>query len=125
MAQATARPNHRCISSEDVQGTEVYGAGDKHVGKIDHLIIDKVSGRVAYAVMSFGGFLGLGHSHYPVPWSSLNYDPSLGGFRTDITEQQLKDAPEFSDNSWQDRDWETRTHQHYGTPAYWETRTSI
>src|SRR5262245_1327985 len=96
----------------------------QNIGEIDHLIIDKVSGRVAYAVMSFGGFMGLGHSHYPVPWSSLSYDPSLGGFRTGITEQQLKDAPEFSDDSWQDRDWETRTHKHYGTPAYWESRTT-
>ena len=62
----------------------------------------------AYAVMSFGGFVGLGHSHYPIPWAALTYDTSLGGFRTNITEQQLKDAPEFSDNSWQDREPATR-----------------
>jgi PRC-barrel domain len=97
----------------------------KHIGEIDHLIIDKVSGRVAYAVMSFGGFLGLGHSHYPIPWGALTYDKSLGGFRTNVTEQQLRDAPEFSDDSWQDRDWETRTHRHYGAPEYWETRTPM
>ena len=85
MARATAHPDHQCISSEDIQGTEVYGAGGKNIGEIDHLIIDKVSGRVAYAVMSFGGFVGLGHSHYPIPWGALTYDTSLGGFRTDIT----------------------------------------
>jgi hypothetical protein len=45
---------------------------------------------------------------------------ALGGFRTNITEQQLRDAPEFSDDSWQDRDWEARTHRYYGTPTYWE-----
>ena len=56
MAKATAHPDRRLISSEDVQGTEVYGAGDEAVGEIDHLLIEKVSGRVAYAVMSFGGF---------------------------------------------------------------------
>jgi sporulation protein YlmC with PRC-barrel domain len=122
MARATAHPDHQCISSEDIQGTEVYGAGGKNIGEIDHLIIDKVSGRVAYAVMSFGGFVGLGHSHYPIPWGALTYDTSLGGFRTNITEQQLRDAPEFSDDSWQDRDWEARTHQYYGTPTYWESR---
>ncbi len=72
-------------------------------------MIDKMSGKVAYAVISFGGFLGLGHSHYPVPWGKLAYDTSLGGFRTDITEQQLKDAPEFSDDSWGDRDWDLRS----------------
>ena len=81
--------------------------------------IEKVSGRVAYAVMSFGGFLGLAHSHYPIPWSALKYDTALGGYRTGITEGQLKDAPAFSDDSWTDRDWETRTHQHYRTPTYW------
>jgi hypothetical protein len=51
---------------------------------------------------------------YPIPWSALTYDKSRGGFRTNVTEQQLKDAPEFSDDAWQDRDWETRTHRHYG-----------
>jgi sporulation protein YlmC with PRC-barrel domain len=110
MARATAHPDHQCISSEDIQGTEVYGAGGKNIGEIDHLIIDKVSGRVAYAVMSFGGFVGLGHSHYPIPWGALTYDTSLGGFR---------------DDSWQDRDWETRTHQYYGTPEYWESRGGL
>jgi hypothetical protein len=119
MPKATAHPDHRLISSEDVQGTDVYGVGDEVVGEIDHLLIEKVSGRVAYAVMSFGGFLGLAHSHYPIPWSALKYDTGVGGYRTGITEEQLKDAPEFSDDSWTDRDWETRTHQHYGAPTYW------
>jgi hypothetical protein len=113
MAKATAHPDRLLISSEDVEGTEVYGMGDKVIGEIDHLLIEKVSGRVAYAVMSFGGFLGLAHSHYPIPWSALTYDTSLGGFRTNITEEQLRDAPEFSDDSWTDRDWEKRT------PALW------
>ena len=88
MAKATAHPDRRLISSEDVHGTEVYGAGDEAVGEIDHLLIEKISGRVVYAVMSFGGFLGLAHSHYPIPWSALRYDTSLGGYRTGITEAQ-------------------------------------
>ncbi|MEZ5730673.1 MAG: PRC-barrel domain-containing protein [Hyphomicrobiaceae bacterium] len=116
---ATAHPDHQLISSEDVQGTDVYGAGDASIGEIDHLIIEKLSGRVAYAVISFGGFMGLGHSHYPVPWGALKYDTRLGGYRTGITEQQLRDAPDFSDNSWRDRSWETRTHEHYNVPGYW------
>ena len=84
MAKATAHPDRRLISSEDVEGTEVYGLGDEVVGEIDHLLIEKVSGRVAYAVMSFGGFLRLAHSHYPIPWSSLKYDTALGGYRTGL-----------------------------------------
>jgi hypothetical protein len=67
------------------------------VGEIDHLLIEKVSGRVVYAVMSFGGFLGLAHSHCPIPWSALRHDTSLGGYRTGITEAQLRDAPDFRD----------------------------
>jgi PRC-barrel domain len=119
MAKATAHPDRRLISSEDVQGTLVYGVGDEEIGEIDHLLIEKVSGRVAYAVISFGGFLGLAHSHYPIPWSALSYDTNLGGFRTRIREEQLTHAPAFSDDSWTDRDWETRTHRHYGATPYW------
>jgi sporulation protein YlmC with PRC-barrel domain len=120
MAKATVHPNHQLISSEDVEGTNVYGIDGKKIGEVDHLLIDKVSGRVAYAVISFGGFLGLGHSHHPVPWSALKYDTTLSGYVTGITEQQLKDAPAFSDDAWGDRNLEAAVHKHYGAPYYWE-----
>jgi sporulation protein YlmC with PRC-barrel domain len=116
---ATVHPDRRLISSNDVQGTDVYDLAGKKIGSIDHLMLEKESGRVTYAVMSFGGFLGLGHSHYPVPWSALKYDTNQGGYVTGVTEQQLKDAPQFSDDSWMDRDWEARTYKHYGQPPYW------
>src|SRR4029079_13268948 len=89
MAKATAHPDRRLISSEDVQGTEVYGAGDQALGEIDHLLIEKVSGRVPYAVMSFGGFLGLGHSHYPIPWAALKYDTNLGGATSNSQQRKI------------------------------------
>lgn len=117
---ATAHPYNQLISSEDVQGTAVYGVGDSKVGDIDHLMIEKISGRVTYAVMGFGGFLGLGNSHYSIPWAALKYDTALGGYRTGITEDQLKSAPQFADDSWGNREWETRTHQHYGVRPYWD-----
>jgi hypothetical protein len=69
--------------------------------------------------MSFGGFLGLGQSHYPVPWSALKYDPRLEGYVTGITESQVQKAPDYREGSFADRSWETRTHQHYGVPYYW------
>jgi hypothetical protein len=119
MASATAHPNHQLISSEDVEGTNVYDMKGSKIGDIDHLMIDKVSGRVTYAVMSFGGFLGLGHSHYPIPWGTLKYDTKLDGFRTTITEQQLRDAPAFSDDSSADRNWEKQTYDHYKVQPYW------
>src|SRR2546423_13479175 len=59
-------------------------------------MIEKISGRVAYAVMSFGGFLGMGTEEHAIPWNKLTYDTNLGGYRTDITEQQLRGAPAFS-----------------------------
>ena len=122
MAQTTTHPNRNLISSEDVEGTKVYSPDGSHIGDIDHLMIEKVSGRVTYAVMNFGGFLGMGESHHPVPWGTLSYDTSLGGYRTNITEAQLRDAPTYSDDSWSDRNWETNVHRHYNVPNYWEQR---
>ena len=115
----TIHPNHALISSNDVEGIKVFDLADNAIGTIDHLMIDKLSGRVLYAVLSFGGFMGLAHSHYPVPWAKLRYDKSIEAFRTDINAERLKDAPEFSDDSWDNRDWESRVHDHYDVPAYW------
>jgi hypothetical protein len=102
-----------------VEGTNVLDLSGKKIGSIDHLMIDKFTGKVSYAVMSFGGFLGLGHSHYPIPWAALKYDTNLNGYVTGITEQMLKDAPEFSDDSWSNRKWEAATYKHYNVPPYW------
>jgi hypothetical protein len=91
------------IGSDKVEGTAVYGADGAKIGSIDRVMIDKVSGKVSYAVLSFGGFLGIGDDHYPLPWQSLSYDTGLGGYRTNVTEQQLKGAPKYgNDNAW---DW--------------------
>ena len=84
-----------------MEGTAVYGADDQKIGSIERVMIDKVSGRVSYAVLSFGGFLGIGDDHYPLPWQSLKYDTRVGGYRTGITESQLQGAPRYgNDNAW-------------------------
>lgn len=89
------------IGSDKVEGTAVYGADSEKIGSIERVMIDKVSGKVSYAVLSFGGFLGMGHDHYPLPWASLKYDTNLGGYITGITASQLENAPKYSDaNSW-------------------------
>src|SRR4249920_1190185 len=89
------------IGSDKVEGTAVFGIGDRKIGSIERVMIDKMSGKVSYAVLSFGGFLGFGDDHYPLPWQSLKYDTRLGGYRTGITEQQLTGAPKYADdNSW-------------------------
>ena len=95
-----ARETGNLIGSDKVEGTAVYGADRTKIGSIERLMIDKVSGKVSYAVLGFGGFLGIGDDHYPLPWQSLKYDTDLGGYVTGITEAQLQDAPRYSNNAW-------------------------
>jgi len=87
------------IGSDKVEGTAVYGADSQRIGSIERVMIDKVSGQVAYAVLGFGGFLGIGDDHYPLPWQSLKYDTNLGGYITGITENRLTGAPKYSNDS--------------------------
>ncbi len=104
-----AREQGNLIGSDKVEGTAVYGANNEKIGSIERVMIDKISGKVSYAVLSFGGFLGIGDDHYPLPWQSLKYDTGLGGYLTGITLKQLEGAPKYgNDNSW---DWanESRT----------------
>ena len=97
------RETSSLIGSDKVEGTAVYGAGDTKIGSIERVMIDKVSGKVAYAVLSFGGFLGIGDDHYPLPWQSLTFDTGLGGYRTNVTKTQLEGAPKYgNEDSW---DW--------------------
>jgi sporulation protein YlmC with PRC-barrel domain len=88
------------ISSDKVDGTAVYGSDGEKIGSIEHLMIDKISGKVAYAVLTFGGFMGFGEDFYPIPWSTLEYDTNLGGYRLDVTKEQLKTAPEIYGEYW-------------------------
>jgi len=91
------------IGSDKVEGTNVYRSNGEKVGSIERVMIDKRSGKVAYAVMSFGGFLGIGEDYYPLPWSLLTYNERLGGYEVNISEQQLKGAPKYGTHeSW---DW--------------------
>ena len=85
--------NSNLTESDKESGKAVYGADNKKIGSIEKVMIDKTSGEIAYAVLSFGGFLGIGSDHYPVPWKVLRYDSELGGYRSDISENRLKGAP--------------------------------
>ena len=88
---AEVRETHDLIGSDKVDGTNVYGTDRQKIGYIERVMIGKTSGKVSYAVLSFGGFLGMGDDHYPLPWSSLNYNTELEGYQVNITEQQLKE----------------------------------
>jgi PRC-barrel domain protein len=94
------------IGSDKVDGTAVYGADRNKIGSVQRVMIDKISGKVAYAVISFGGFMGMGEDYYPIPWSTLKYDTQLGGYRVNLTEDQLKNAPKFTRST--DWDWSNR-----------------
>ena len=96
-----ARETVSLIGSDKVEGTAVYGPDGQKIGTIERVMIDKISGKVSYAVLSFGGFLGIGDDHYPLPWQTLKYDTNLGGYLTGITEDRLQGAPKYgNDNSW-------------------------
>ena len=85
-------------------------------------MIDKISGKVVYAVLSFGGFLGMGENYYPVPWATLKYDTNLGGYRVNLTKDQLENAPKYSESqgwNWS-RENDRRVYEYYRVQPYWE-----
>jgi sporulation protein YlmC with PRC-barrel domain len=92
---ATDETDH-LISSDKVEGTPVYNPKGERLGKVHHLMIDKYTGQVAYAVMSFDGFLGIGEKYNPLPWKMLTYDTRLGGYVVDLDRSKLEKAPSYT-----------------------------
>jgi sporulation protein YlmC with PRC-barrel domain len=121
-ANTASRETERLIASDKVEGTAVRRSNGDTIGTIQRVMIDKRSGHVAYAIMSFGGFLGMGQSYYPLPWSVLRYNEELDGYEVNLTEEQLRGGPTASDMSgfdFSDRNFGTRVHNHYGARPYW------
>ena len=107
----------RLISSNKVEGTAVYNRQGERLGSVYNFMVDKRSGQVEYAVLSFGGFLGIGEDYYPLPWKALTYDTALGGYVVDLDKDRLRAAPNYaaSDNpDWRDPDYERRIDDYYG-----------
>ena len=118
----TLDENAGVISASKVTGTNVYNTEGDLLGEIHDVMLDKRSGRIAYAIMSFGGFLGIGEQYHPLPWATLKYDTRQGGYVVGLTREQLQGAPAFgiSDSpAWGDRAYETRIHDYYKTAPYW------
>jgi hypothetical protein len=107
----------RLIASSKVEGTAVFDRAGEQVGTVYNFMVDKVSGQVAYVVMSFGGFLGLGESYHPLPWRALTYDVRLGGYVVDIDKTKLADAPRqgASDDPFVDDEYGRRVDAYYKT----------
>ncbi|MGJ0535564.1 PRC-barrel domain-containing protein [Methylocystis sp.] len=120
MATAASNPKINLISSQHIDGAAVYDKSGKEIGKIDHFMIDMESGRVLYAVVEFCGFMCLHPGHHPLPWTSLKYDRDCRGYFADVTQDLVESAPDYTDESWMDREWETRVHQHYAAQPYWQ-----
>jgi hypothetical protein len=106
------------ISSDRVEGTAVYNTAKEKLGSIDDLMIDKMNGRVRYAVMEFGGFLGMGTDRYPIPWDMLNYDTELDGYVVPLDKDKLGGAPKYpADEVPQfDTAYTDRVYGYYGVP---------
>ncbi len=112
----------RLIASDKVEGMAVYDRGGNRLGSVHTVMIDKYSGQVAYAVMSFGGFLGVGGSYHPLPWRAPTYDTNLGGYVVDLDKDRLQGAPSYaaSESPTWDRTYGGRIDRHYGVPSYYE-----
>ena len=108
----------RLIASDKVEGTAVYNRQGERLGSIYNFMVDKRSGQVEYAVMSFGGFLGIGDDYYPLPWKALNYDTNLGGYVVDLDKDRLQQAPHYAradESEWGDPAYGRRVDDYYGS----------
>ena len=112
------RETDRLIASDRVEGTDVYNRAGEHLGTVMNFMVDKFTGKVAYAVMSFGGFLGIGERYHTLPWEKLDYDTGRRGFVVDIDRAQLAGAPQHGpqDDPWRDPAYPRDIHAYYGVP---------
>jgi sporulation protein YlmC with PRC-barrel domain len=105
----------KLIASNKVEGTAVYNTSGDKLGTINNFMVDKASGQAEYAVMQFGGFLGMGTDNYPIPWSMLQYDVEHGGYVVDLDKDQLDEAPRFqTEEPAFDENYDRQVYGHYG-----------
>jgi hypothetical protein len=107
----------RLIAAGKVNGTSVYDPAGEKLGSIYDVMLDKASGKADYAIMSFGGFLGMGSSYHPLPWSELTYDEGLGGYVVGIDRSVLEGAPTYDGEdltAWEDPNFGRRIDDYYG-----------
>ncbi|HLY63271.1 MAG TPA: PRC-barrel domain-containing protein [Terriglobia bacterium] len=111
------------LAADTLTGDKVVNLNKEDLGKIEHLMIDLNTGRVAYAVLSFGGFLGMGDKLFAIPWSSLTVDTEQKRFILNVDKALLERAPGFDKNNWPnmaDRKWGTGVYTYYGAKPYWD-----
>ena len=102
-SEVATNETHNLISADKVVGTAVYNAQGERLGSVYGLMLNKLNGQVAYAIMSFGGFLGLGESYHPLPWRMMTYDTRLEAYVVDLDRSRLEQAPRYTTEP----DWDT------------------
>lgn len=114
--------SNRLISADRVEGTPVYDVRGQRLGTIDRILIDKVSGKVVYADLAFGGFLGIGEHNHPLPWSILTYDTDKEGYVVNVDRERLMKAPTLerrAEIDWDDETWGRKLYDYYGVRPFW------
>lgn len=120
-AQTHQGPGPELMGADTLLGNDVYNLQDDDLGDIKDIMLDMRTGRVSYAVLSFGGFLGMGEKLFAVPWSALKLDTVNKRFTLDVEKERLETAPGFDPDSWPnmaDATWEKTIHDYYGTQPY-------
>lgn len=121
-ADQGSNPPPDLVSSRDIEGADVYGRSGERLGEVEKLLIDKRSGRVAYVVVSFGGFLGIGEKLHPLPWDVLRSDAERGGYAIDLTREELEAAPTYpagEEPEWHDPEYASSIYSYYRTFPFW------
>ena len=116
-------PGPEIMAASSFEGETVVNRQGETVGEIEEIMLDVRSGRVAYAVMSVGGFLGLGEKYFAIPWRAFTMDTDRKQFILDVDKARLESAPGFDKAHWPsmaDETWATRIHEYYSTRPYWE-----
>jgi sporulation protein YlmC with PRC-barrel domain len=121
VAEATSITSGNLIAADKVSGTNVYNLAGEKLGSVDDIMIDKISGRAIYAVLSFGGFLGMGEKYHPLPWTTLKYNSQMGGYVINLDKKQLEGAPSYDRDS--EFEWTSEygreVDSYYKAPSYW------
>jgi sporulation protein YlmC with PRC-barrel domain len=118
----TMERDHELISSARVEGTPVFTADGERVGHVKEVMLHKKSGQIAYAVMSFGGFLGIGERYHPLPWDALDYDTKKHGYVVSVDKEALRNAPTIGPEESErllDRGYLSGIYDYYGSAPYW------
>jgi hypothetical protein len=110
-------------ANKTVIGCGVVNTQNENLGKIEDLVFDTVSGRIAYAVLSFGGFLGMGDKYFAIPWRAFHFDLAKKHAVLNLDKKRLENAPGFDKDNWPnlaDQQWGATIYKHYGYTPYWD-----